>query len=215
MSSLGRLREPSTRFARIPRASVRYMANTVAVWCAGSRTRSSIVRPAPKSWLLPCSIIAGRLPHGAGAPPNKRLKLPARVLGNESFFSAPQLKRGPLDGGTPILSQRMLSSTACFVAIATLSGCPPPGEGSKAQAGYQRAAPVLTALAAYHAEHHNYPDSLVQLMPGLARSTLLAAAVEYRHAGDDFELSFRYFGPGVNDCTYRGSERKWSCSGHF
>jgi len=30
-------------------------------------------------------------------PPNKRLKLPARRLGNESFCSAPQLKRDPLD----------------------------------------------------------------------------------------------------------------------
>jgi hypothetical protein len=37
----------------------------------------------------------------AQLPPNKRLKLAARVdarrLRNESFFSAPQLKRGPLD----------------------------------------------------------------------------------------------------------------------
>jgi hypothetical protein len=33
------------------------------------------------------------------APSNKRLKLAARVdLGNESFFSAPQLKRDPLGG---------------------------------------------------------------------------------------------------------------------
>jgi hypothetical protein len=34
------------------------------------------------------------------APSNKRLKLAARRLGNESFFSAPQLKRDPL-GGSP------------------------------------------------------------------------------------------------------------------
>src|SRR5712691_10159021 len=34
--------------------------------------------------------------------PNKRLKLAARVgLWNESFFSAPQLKRGPLGGTQP------------------------------------------------------------------------------------------------------------------
>jgi hypothetical protein len=37
--------------------------------------------------------------RSTSAPPNKRLKLPARVdLGNESFLSAPQLKRGPLGG---------------------------------------------------------------------------------------------------------------------
>src|SRR5712691_11118039 len=110
----------------------------------------------------------------------------------------------------------MLSSTACFLAIAALSGCPAPGKGPKAEAGYQRAAPVLAALEAYHAQHHNYPDSLAQLIAAnLAQSTLLTAAVEYRHTGDDFQLSFRYFGPGVNDCTYLGSERQWSCSGHF
>jgi hypothetical protein len=36
-----------------------------------------------------------------GWMPNKRLKLAARLdYGNESFFSAPQVKRDPL-GGTP------------------------------------------------------------------------------------------------------------------
>ncbi len=36
--------------------------------------------------------------------PNKRLKLAARVkLRNESFFSAPQLKRGPLGSPASVL----------------------------------------------------------------------------------------------------------------
>jgi hypothetical protein len=54
-------------------------------------------------------------------PPNKRLKLAARRLWNESFFSAPQRRRDPLDGALlPFLlgednapRQDLLSGNTC------------------------------------------------------------------------------------------------------
>ncbi|SRR6266550_979654 len=114
------------------------------------------------------------------------------------------------------MSRRAGSSTAFFVALALLSGCPPPGKGPKAEAGYQRAAPVLAALETYHARRNSYPDSLGQLAPDfLGKDALAAAGLEYTHIGDGFEVRFRYFGPGVNDCVYRGSDRRWTCSGYF
>jgi len=95
------------------------------------------------------------------------------------------------------MSRRAVSSTAFFVALALVSGCPPPGKGPTAEAGYQRAAPVLAALETYHARHNSYPDSLGQLAPDfLGKHTLATAGLEYSHIGDGFEGPVSLFRTG-------------------
>jgi hypothetical protein len=37
----------------------------------------------------------------------------------------------------------------------------------------------------------------------------------YRRAGGEYELSFRYAGPGMNECTYRSAAAAWRCHGDF
>jgi hypothetical protein len=39
--------------------------------------------------------------------------------------------------------------------------------------------------------------------------------LEYRRDGTDFILSFRYAGPGMNECRYASVVRRWRCSGYF
>ena len=99
------------------------------------------------------------------------------------------------------------------VVIAT---CPAPGKGPKAARGYAQARPIINALAAYHRAHNDYPGEVSTLVPGYLDSVAFHAPIEYRRlTSDDYEVSFRYVGPGRNDCTYRASVRVWSCSGLF
>ncbi|HET7230166.1 MAG TPA: hypothetical protein VFJ16_09200 [Longimicrobium sp.] len=108
----------------------------------------------------------------------------------------------------------------CFA----LGGCgDPPGKGPKAERGYERSAPVVAALERYRAERGQYPDSLGALVPRhLPESALRVPErrqerypLEYHRTAAGFELSFRYAGPGMNECTYTPVDRKWGCSGHF
>ncbi|HEY9248630.1 MAG TPA: hypothetical protein VIO38_05845 [Rariglobus sp.] len=101
--------------------------------------------------------------------------------------------------------------------------CAPPGEGAKAQRGYQRGSRVLAALEAYQRKTGHYPDSLPLLVPALLTAEALSAPqnaqehypLEYRRDGAGFSLTFRYVGPGMNRCTYDSATRSWSCSGLY
>lgn len=102
------------------------------------------------------------------------------------------------------------------------SGCPRPGEGRKAEAGYRRAAPIIAALERYRSERGSYPDSLASLPPEWLPEELRASAPSYGFSyepkGDRYELGFGYGGPGINLCTYDPAStapRRWSCSGHY
>jgi len=98
-----------------------------------------------------------------------------------------------------------------------------PGEGPKAERGYQRAAPVIEALQSYHADHGAYPDSLPQLVPDYLAADALALPeheqerypLEYRVEAGIYALTFRYVGPGVNECTFRPDGNGWKCSGYY
>ena len=96
-----------------------------------------------------------------------------------------------------------------------LWGCPAPGKGAQAEREYARARPIITALAAYHRAGNEYPSRLSVLAPRYLDSGTIDSAFSYRSDSGDYELSFRYYGPGSNRCTYRGSAGKWSCSGLF
>jgi hypothetical protein len=101
--------------------------------------------------------------------------------------------------------------------------CEAPGEGPKAARGYARAQPVIAALDSFRVANAAYPDSLEQLIPTfLPASALVPPAAsqehypfEYKKEAADFELTFRYTGPGMNWCTFRASRRTWQCGGLY
>jgi hypothetical protein len=110
-------------------------------------------------------------------------------------------------------------------ALILLAACPlpRPGHGAKAARGFARAAPVLTALAEYHARVGSYPDSLAALVPAYLTAAALATPdraqerypLEYQRDSTGFRLRFRYVGPGMNYCDYSAARPKWRCGGYF
>ena len=108
-----------------------------------------------------------------------------------------------------------------MLLLAVLGCWPAPGVGPEAEAGYQRAAPIITALDRYHVDRGAYPAALLELAPEyLSQSNLAAAggpdpqrALHYRSREQSYELDFWYEGPGSNTCTYTSEAKKWECRG--
>ena len=105
-----------------------------------------------------------------------------------------------------------------FIAVCT----PPPGRGIASEAWYRQLQPAIEALEHYRREIGRYPDSLAALVPRFLPATQLSAIpttpqrpLEYKIEGDLYELTFRYYGPGSNRCTYRPDTVGWQCSGLF
>jgi hypothetical protein len=98
----------------------------------------------------------------------------------------------------------------------------PPGKGSQAEAGYRAAAPLITALDAFHHERGHYPISLRQLAP-----RYVTDSAAFQHRGRDFEgfdyrrrdgsytLVFTYYTSAANQCSYDSKTKKWDCLGYF
>lgn len=118
------------------------------------------------------------------------------------------------------LSRRLQRCAPVLLGSALCAGCPAPGEGKKAEAGYRSAAPLLEALSRYRGEHGRYPDALAQLPGGYVPATE-APALSYQRQGEHFVLTFSYSGPGMNRCTYRSdsaatnARSAWRCSGYY
>ena len=82
--------------------------------------------------------------------------------------------------------------------------------------------PVLDALDAFHRDSGAYPRTLPALVPRYLSPDALRAPedsrlrsqFDYRADSGRFELSIRYYGPGVNRCRV-GPGRQWLCSGYF
>jgi len=113
---------------------------------------------------------------------------------------------------------------ALFAIAFTPAACgDPPGKGPKAERGYRRSEPVIAALERYRAERGSFPDSLPMLVPRyLPASALRVPAapgenrpLAYRRIDPGYELTFTYFGPGVNECVYVSIDGKWKCGGHY
>lgn len=110
-----------------------------------------------------------------------------------------------------------------IAGVVILSACTAPGEGVKAKSGYAAAAPVITALEAYHQANAAYPSSLNQLVPKFIAGDRLEATMpdkkvtpfKYRQVDNGYELSFSYTGPGTNQCVYRESTKAWKCYGAY
>jgi hypothetical protein len=104
-----------------------------------------------------------------------------------------------------------------------ITACDDPGEGPKAARGYARAAPVINALETFRRLLRRYPDSLTDLVPVFLPATALAVPtgpqehypLQYRTDSGEFTLTFRYVGPGMNECSFSTPARKWNCSGYY
>jgi len=122
---------------------------------------------------------------------------------------------------TPHASSLLVAARYSAPVWALLLGaCPPPGQGSKAEAGYRRAAPVIVALDRYHQERGSYPETLAELPPGslAAPASGQPLGLQYKLRGEHYELSFSYAGPGVNHCSYDSSAaepQRWKCRGYY
>jgi len=98
-----------------------------------------------------------------------------------------------------------------------LGGCPPPGRGCKAEAGYRRAAPVIAALDRYHQARGSYPQTLAELLPEWLPPPP-PEDLQYTRSGENYKLTFSYSGPGVNHCEYDSGSpapRSWQCHGYY
>jgi len=110
---------------------------------------------------------------------------------------------------------------ACFV----LNGCmlfdssyDLPGKGEIAEAWFKRCQPIIESLENYKARNHRYPDALPDLIPAYATAVpeeeLKQGMLKYRRLEERYELSFTYYGPGVNHCAYQPGS-KWVCGGYY
>lgn len=103
--------------------------------------------------------------------------------------------------------------------------CEKPGEGEKAIRGYQRSIPVIVALSRYYEHNNTYPLLLQDLVPDYIDAKYLETPAppqeqypfEYRPVDNEtaYELSFRYVGPGMNQCTFHSKTYDWKCHGYY
>lgn len=109
-----------------------------------------------------------------------------------------------------------------FGLVLILTACDAPGHGPKAESGYRRAAPIIAALDSFARDSGFYPPTLEALVPGYLTGDALeipeqdqeAYPFEYSRADSSYRLTFRYAGPGMNQCDFQPSTR-WTCSGLF
>ena len=93
----------------------------------------------------------------------------------------------------------------------------PPGQGEKAELGYQACAPIIEALEQYQEANGAYPDSLADLVPDYLPAVPAEVndePIRYELTDESYTLSFSYTGPGLNLCGY-SPEEEWRCSGLY
>lgn len=110
---------------------------------------------------------------------------------------------------------------ACILGL-TLACLPrqtdePPGQGEKAERGYQACAPVIEALERYEQANGAYPDDLAELVPDYLPAVpqeVNDEPIVYEKTDDGYTLSFTYTGPGLNICIHSPAGG-WRCSGMY
>lgn len=110
------------------------------------------------------------------------------------------------------------------LSASLLGGCwltpwaPAPGEGPKAERYYQRAEPIIDALATFHDERGHYPQSLDKLVPDYIASDRAPDGdwdFAYERTDEAYVLAFGYSGPGINHCSYSPERGSWGCTGYY
>lgn len=97
------------------------------------------------------------------------------------------------------------------------SFCCEPDDCPQAKDGFARYASLISALEVYKKNNDQYPESLEELKPKYIEHILIGEGDKFSYAISDgkYELSFTYYGPGANICSYTSEVSKWSCSGYF
>lgn len=101
--------------------------------------------------------------------------------------------------------------------------CEKPGKGKKAELGFRRSKTIILALSKYNNTHQSYPKSLSDLVPEFLTKEQLKPPLfpkqkfpfRYRIIKKEYTLSFRYYGPGMNICTYSSKSKKWQSHGYY
>ncbi len=118
---------------------------------------------------------------------------------------------------------RMVLLVTLLGVSVVLAGCCAPSECPQAQEGFAKAQPFIDALEQYRQDHGAYPERLMDLAPiYLLPNTISSArksfvdgyALVYRLTDESYRLTFRYTGPGMNQCDYT-PEEGWQCSGYY
>lgn len=97
----------------------------------------------------------------------------------------------------------------------------PPGQGIKAESGYQTCQPIIDALARFYTVKQAYPETLDELSPDYLDpipKDYAGYPIEYKKTTEAYQLTFSYEGPGMNHCSYipaRDSTAVWNCYGYY
>jgi hypothetical protein len=97
------------------------------------------------------------------------------------------------------------------------AGCEKPGEGEKAERGYQVCQPIIDALADNHADTGAYPENLDALAPKYLADIppeVNGYPIRYTLTPTSYTLGFSYERPGMNHCDY-APETGWECYGYY
>jgi hypothetical protein len=107
---------------------------------------------------------------------------------------------------------------AALLGLGLISaGCEKPGEGEKAERGYQVCQPIIDALADYHADTGAYPENLDALAPKYLADIppeVNGYPIRYTLTPTSYTLGFSYERPGMNHCDY-APETGWECYGYY
>lgn len=112
----------------------------------------------------------------------------------------------------------MAVSVTVIVILGWQTCSEPPGAGAKASLGYESAGAVIKVLYDYRRTRGDYPRSLQELPAEALFDVQMEPngnALEYREDNGEFEISFRYVGPGVNTCVYASKTKNWNCTGYY
>ncbi|WP_145927219.1 hypothetical protein [Jeongeupia sp. USM3] len=96
----------------------------------------------------------------------------------------------------------------------------PPGEGEASLKAFKNLPVLIQALEKFHADNGSYPTDLEALIPRyLAKLPDISSekhntSLKYFSKGKVYELSFKYYRPGINSCTYTFPQG-WGCMGYF
>lgn len=122
------------------------------------------------------------------------------------------------------LTKNLMKNILCILTIIVLlclgfmlAGCEKPGEGERAERGYQVCQPIIDALTSYHADSGAYPENLNALMPDYLTDIpqeVNGYPIEYTKTTTSYRLRFSYERPGMNHCDYT-PETGWACYGYY
>lgn len=128
-------------------------------------------------------------------------------------------------------------SIAMLGGLFMLGACCNPDQCHQAKAGFAALTPVTDGLTAYHSNNGTSPENLQQafpsglpdtvtrsgdtggyevLLPRRGRQSFSYGSAlwgEYGAPDGARGLSFRYYGPGTNHCSWRAERPVWTCTG--